>query len=69
MMTPTLNESFYHKSQDFISFFKEYLGITFSFDNISLSPAFNTLYIVMFTLLFFTSALYFNRRLKNNCYI
>ena len=58
MMNSTMNQSFQQLPQTAVVEFQNILGITYQFENITLTPICHYFYLIIFTIIFFIGAVY-----------
>ncbi|NJE44165.1 ABC transporter permease [Massilimicrobiota sp. SW1139] len=62
MMNSTMNQSFQQLPQTAVVEFQNILGITYQFENITLTPICHYFYLIIFTIIFFIGAVYIHSR-------
>lgn len=62
MMNSTMNKSFQQLPQTAVVEFQNILGITYQFENITLTPICHYFYLIIFTIIFFIGAVYIHSR-------
>lgn len=62
MMNSTMNQSFQQLPQTAVVEFQNILGITYQFENITLTPMCYYFYLIIFTIIFFIGAVYIHSR-------
>lgn len=62
MMNSTMNQSFQQLPQTAVIEFQNILGITYQFENITLTPICHYFYLIIFTIIFFIGAVYIHSR-------
>ncbi|MDM8194725.1 ABC transporter permease [Massilimicrobiota timonensis] len=62
MMNSTMNQSFQQLPQTAVVEFQNILGITYQFENITLTPMCHYFYLIIFTIIFFIGAVYIHSR-------
>ena len=62
MVNSTMNQSFQQLPQTAVDEFQNILGITYQFENITLTPICHYFYLIIFTIIFFIGAVYIHSR-------